>query len=123
MKKSLNVQKWKNMLVLLKDLGYALDFFPHPLSMNIFCQFFFSYITLHHNICFWTSTYIIDAYFKLKDVIKVLVMKQANALLLMESLNDTKQAANFKEILLDVGVSYLDSEQTLKILSRRVDMK
>ena len=50
-------------------------------------------------------------------------MKQANALLLMESLNDTKQAANFKDILLDVGVSYLDSEQTLKILSRRVDMK
>ena len=42
---------------------------------------------------------------------------------LMESLNDTKQAANFKDILLDVGVSYLDSEQTLKILSRRVDMK
>ena len=50
-------------------------------------------------------------------------MKQANALLLMESLNDTKQVANYKDILLDVGVSYLDSEQTLKILSRRVDMK
>jgi len=65
----------------------------------------------------------LDAYFKLKDVINVLVMKQANALLLMESLNDTKQEANFKDILLDVGVSYLDSEQTLKILSRRVDMK
>jgi hypothetical protein len=121
-KKSLNVQKWKNMLVLLKDLGYALDFFSTPSKHEYFLLIFLflHYITSQH---LFLNVYIIDAYFKLKDVIKVLVMKQANALLLMESLNDTKQAANFKEILLDVGVSYLDSEQTLKILSRRVDMK
>ena len=67
--------------------------------------------------------YFIDATFKLKDVIKVLNMKQAQAILLMESLNDAKQAVNHKDILLDVGISYLDGEQTLKILSRRVDMK
>ena len=64
-----------------------------------------------------------DAYFKLKDVINVLQMKQANSILLKESLTDVKQAANYKDILLDVGVSHLDSEQTLKILARRVDMK
>ena len=50
-------------------------------------------------------------------------MKQAQAILLMESLNDAKQAVNHKDILLDVGVSNLDGEQTLKILARRVDMK
>ena len=50
-------------------------------------------------------------------------MKQANSILLKESLTDVKQAANYKDILLDVGVSHLDSEQTLKILARRVDMK
>ena len=66
----------------------------------------------------------LDAYFKLKDVISILVMKQANALLLMESLNDNaNQTVNDKDILMDVGLTYLDREQTLKIIARRVDMK
>jgi len=64
-----------------------------------------------------------DASLKLKDVIKVLNTKQAQAILIMESLNDEKQAENYKDILLDVGVTNLDGEQTLKILARRVDMK
>ena len=64
-----------------------------------------------------------DSSLKLKDVIKVLNTKQAQAILIMESLNDEKQAENYKDILLDVGVTNLDGEQTLKILARRVDMK
>ena len=50
MKKSLNVQKWKNMLVLLKDLGYALDFFSTPSKHEYFLLIFLflHYITSHH---------------------------------------------------------------------------
>ena len=50
-------------------------------------------------------------------------MKTPNAILLNESLNDAKQAANAKDILREVGVTCLDGDQVIKILNRRVDLK
>ena len=65
----------------------------------------------------------LESYIQLKEVISLLNLKQANALLLMESLGDAKQAKNHKEILAEIGLNSLDSDQALKILRRRVDMK
>ena len=50
-------------------------------------------------------------------------MKRANAMLLLETLIDPKQTTNAKDILVDVGINFLDNEQAVKILRRRVDLK
>ena len=65
----------------------------------------------------------LEAHFQLQNVIKLLNMKQANAMLLLETLNDPQQASNLKEILTDVNIQFLDGEQAVKILKRRVDLK
>ena len=65
----------------------------------------------------------LETHFQLIDVITILIMKTPNAILLNESLNDAKQAANAKDILREVGVTCLDGDQVIKILNRRVDLK
>ena len=65
----------------------------------------------------------LEAHFQLQDVIKLLNMKRANAMLLLETLIDPKQTTNAKDILVDVGINFLDNEQAVKILRRRVDLK
>ena len=65
----------------------------------------------------------LEAHFQLQDVIKLLNMNQANAMLLLETLIDPKQTTNAKDILVDVGITFLDNEQAVKILRRRVDLK
>ena len=65
----------------------------------------------------------LEAHFQLQDVIKLMNITQANALLLLETLNDPQQISNLKEILADVNIEYLDGEQAVKILTRRVDLK
>ena len=60
---------------------------------------------------------------QLKDVIFLLNMKQANALLLLESLSDPKQTNNYQDMLNEVGVSNMDGDKAVKILVRRVDLK
>ena len=65
----------------------------------------------------------LETHFQLKDVIEILTMKNANAILLQDSLNDVKQAMNAKEILKDVGITALAGDQVVKILNRRVDLK
>jgi len=65
----------------------------------------------------------LEAHFQLQDVIKLLNMKQANAILLNQSLNDPQQFSTSKDILSDVGIQYLDGEQAVKILNRRIDLQ
>ena len=61
-----------------------------------------------------------EDYFQLKDVIDLLTMKQANAILLLESLQENESA---KDVLNDVNLVHLEKDQALKILRRRIDMK
>lgn len=65
----------------------------------------------------------LTTYKQLRDVVHLLNMKQANALLLMESLSDPKQADCYENMINDVGLRHLDSDQAIKVLRRRVDLK
>ncbi len=65
----------------------------------------------------------LESYSQLNDVIHLLIMKQANAILLLETLSDAKQQSNYPEILKEVGITHLKGEQAVKILNKRVDLK
>ncbi len=59
---------------------------------------------------------------QLKEVCRVLTMKQASAILLYESLSDSKQESNDRDILKEVGINVLESDQVKRVLGQRVDL-
>ena len=73
-----------------------------------------------------------DSYEQLQEVCKLLSLKQANALLLLESLKNVEKLSKIdlvtsrkdgKSILEEFEIIFLDFEQGIKILKRRIDLQ
>lgn len=73
-----------------------------------------------------------DSYEQLQEVCKLLTLKQANALLLLESLKNVEKLSKIdlvtsrkdgKSILEEFEIIFLDFEQGIKILKRRIDLQ
>ena len=72
----------------------------------------------------------LESFEELRDVCKLLTLKQANAIRLLESLKSEAKVAQAESknssgmsILDEFDVHFLDPEQSIKILKRRVDLQ
>jgi hypothetical protein len=83
---------------------------------------------------FLSSTKKPETFDELREVCKLLTLKQASAILLLESLKsgDTsakdkstkdKSKPDAKKILAEFDVQFLSAEQSVKILKRRIDLQ
>ena len=62
-----------------------------------------------------------ESYKELREVCRLLTLKQANAILLLESLKSKKDDG--KRILEEFDVHFLTAEQSVKIINRRIDLQ